>query len=78
MRGPKQLGPYADRALDCKGALEEAVLEIADQAATAGWMRDEIWSALGSLAANILQADVEAEKTDQQIEQAIRDRLRKN
>ena len=78
MRGPTQLGPYADRSSDCEQALEEGVQEIADQAATAGWMRDEIWTALGLLAAKIMQADIENAKTDQAITKAIQAKLRKD
>ncbi|SMO65837.1 hypothetical protein [Paracoccus laeviglucosivorans] len=57
MRGPDQLGPYPERGKDCERALEDGVLEIVEQAASAGWMREEIWAALSALIHDIRHDD---------------------
>lgn len=57
MRGPKHLGPYAERARDCEKALEDALIEIVDAAANVGWDRAEIWSALATMATAIIAAE---------------------
>ena len=74
LAGPRKLGPYPDRNLDCQESLEAGFLALVDQAEAAGWVRIEIYDALIELIENhaigdhTLEADIDA------VQRAIRDR----
>lgn len=52
MTGPKRLGPYPDRDLDCQEAMECGLLALVDQAEATGWLRTEAYAALIALIDN--------------------------
>lgn len=57
MQSPRHLGAYPARPADCAKALEDALVDTVDAAASAGWDRTEIWSALARMATAITAAD---------------------
>ncbi len=74
LTGPRKLGPYPDRDLDCQQSLEAKFIALVDQAEAVGWVRIEIYDALIELIENhaigdhTLEADIDA------VQRAIRDR----
>ena len=71
LRGPRKLGPYADRDLDCQEALEVGLMALVDRAEAAGWLRIEAYAALVELIDHHAMADQARELTAETI-----DRLR--
>ena len=55
--GPRKLGPYADRDLDCQEGLEAGFLALVESAESAGWVRLEIYAALLELIDNQSMGD---------------------
>lgn len=68
LTGPKRLGPYPDRDLDCQEALEDAFLVLIDQAESAGWLRTEAYAALIKLSMHHLLGDDAHDHTFETIE----------
>ncbi|QFQ86705.1 hypothetical protein F8A10_04240 [Paracoccus kondratievae] len=67
MLGPRYLGPYPDRVLDCQEAVEPAFMALLNSAEGAGWVREEVIAALAELAINHVMAFSANEVTDAQI-----------
>ncbi|AUH66834.1 hypothetical protein [Paracoccus zhejiangensis] len=74
MAGPRKLGPYPDRDLDCQESLETRFLALVDQAEAAGWVRIEIYDALIELIENHAIGDHTLEADMDAVQRAIRDR----
>lgn len=73
MRGPRHLGPYPDRHLDCQEATEPGFMALIDAVEAAGWVREEIIEALAELARNFALAEHANAETDDQIAAIRRD-----
>ncbi len=74
LAGPRKLGPYPDRDIDCQESLETGFLALVDQAEAAGWVRIEIYDALIELIENHAIGDDALEADMDAIQRAIRDR----
>lgn len=73
LTGPKQLGPYSGRALDCQEAMEGAFLALIDQAESAGWLRSEAYAALIELSVHHLLGDAAHDHVFETIETLRKD-----
>ncbi len=71
--GPRQLGPYPDRKLDCQEAMEAGFLALIDQAEAVGWVRIEIYYALIELIENRAIGDHALEADEDAVQRIIRD-----
>lgn len=71
LRGPRKLGPYADRDIDCQEAMEAGLMTLVDRAEVAGWLRIEAYAALVELIEHQAMADQARELSTETI-----DRLR--
>ena len=49
LRGPRKLGLYEDRDIDCQEALEAGLMTLVDRAEAAGWLRIETECIVGGL-----------------------------
>lgn len=74
MRGPRHLGPYPDRLLDCQFEAEPAFHQIITDMEARGWVREEVVKALRLLAINETLADQANAETDAAIAEALRRR----
>ncbi|TRW92856.1 hypothetical protein FNJ84_20855 [Paracoccus sp. M683] len=74
LTGPRELGPYADRDLDCQESLEAKFLALVDQAEAVGWVRTEIYDALIELIENHAIGDHALEADMDAVQRAIRAR----
>lgn len=70
--GPRKLGPYPDRELDCQEDLEKGFLALVVKAEAAGWVRLEIYAALIELIDNQATADRALESDDDNLVKAKR------
>ncbi len=57
LTGPKRLGPYPDRELDCQEALEARFVALIDAAEAVGWVRPEVYTGLIELIINHMASD---------------------
>lgn len=57
LTGPKRLGPYPDRELDCQEALEARFVALVDEAEAIGWVRTEVYTGLIELIINHMAGD---------------------
>lgn len=71
LRGPRKLGLYEDRDIDCQEAMEAGLMTLVDRAEAAGWLRMEAYTALVELIDQQAMADQARELTAETI-----DRLR--
>ncbi len=71
LRGPRKLGLYEDRDIDCQEALEAGLMTLVDRAEAAGWLRIEAYAALVELIDHHAMADQARELSAETI-----DRLR--
>lgn len=53
MNGPKHDKEYADRAIDCQGAVAAGIINLLDEAEQAGWDRIEAAKAIVNVAIGI-------------------------
>ncbi|WP_299846378.1 hypothetical protein [uncultured Paracoccus sp.] len=70
--GPRKLGPYPDRDLDCQQELEKGFLALVEKAELAGWVRLEIYAALIELIDHQATADRALESDDDNLVKAKR------
>lgn len=68
LRGPRKLGPYADRDIDCQEAIEADLIAMVDRAEAAGWLRIEAYAALVELIDHHAMADQARELTAETID----------
>lgn len=72
--GPRKLGPYPDRELDCQEGLEQGFLALVERAEASGWVRLEIYAALIELIDHHATADRALESDDDNLAKAKRSR----
>jgi hypothetical protein len=72
MKSPSLSGPYPDRHIDCQEAIEESMIAVLDEGASAGWSRQELAAAIIDLADNIMLADAANREVDKDIAAALR------
>lgn len=72
--GPRKLGPYPDRELDCQEGLEQGFLALIERAEAAGWVRLEIYAALIELIDHHATADRALESDDDNLAKTKRSR----
>ncbi|WP_235942988.1 hypothetical protein [Ochrobactrum soli] len=72
IRGPRKLGDYPDRDIECQEALEDAFVALTDRGVDAGWVQIEVLQALLELAKNHLMRDLATEVDEDNIASVIR------
>ena len=78
IRGPRKLGNYPDRDIQCQEALEDSFVALTDRAVAAGWVQIEALQALFELAKNHLMRDFATEVDEDNIATVIRSMRRQN
>lgn len=73
MKGPRHLGNYPDRDLDCQFDLEDEFVKLTDIGEQAGWVRVEVLHALFELARNHLIGSQALGEEDQHIMERMRE-----
>jgi hypothetical protein len=71
MKRPRFDADHPDYGLELQEALESDLQDLIDRAFTAGWLADEIWPALRSLATSMELAARENRRTDEAIAAAV-------
>lgn len=72
LRGPRKLGDYPDRDIQCQEALEDAFIELTERGVEAGWVQIEVLQALLELAKSHIMRDLATESDDDNIATVIR------